>query len=265
MLDFPTHGQQTDRIVDAAELLAKSRVPRVFITVSLDGPPSVHDRIRGVQGSWDRAVETFLRLRRIQRRGQRVFLGMTLQPDNVDSFDDLVDSVRRHVPDLSPREVHVNLVHESSHYYGNEGVAKLDPERAERAFARIREARADRLRPHPVSWLEHRYQKLAERWIRTGRSPMPCRAVRSSIFIDSFGEVRPCTIWDRSLGNLRDHDFDLARILDHTEAKDAADGAATGRCPQCWTPCEAYPTLLANALPRPAKGPLATAKRSEDR
>jgi len=249
LLDFPTHGQQTGRVVDAVERLLATRLPRLLITVSVDGPAALHDRIRGVDGAWDKAMETFERLRALRRRGYRPFLGMTLQSENVDAFDATFEAAARRVPGLRPRDLHVNLAHVSGHYYENNGLDPLDPRRAEKALDRIRRRRG--LGVHPVAVLERRYQRLAKRFLRTGRTPLPCHATSSSIFLDSTGNVYPCSIYDRRLGNLRDHDLDLRALLETARVARLRKEIRRGQCPQCWTPCEAYPTILANLWPRP--------------
>jgi MoaA/NifB/PqqE/SkfB family radical SAM enzyme len=249
VIDFPTHGFQTDRIVASTERLVARRVPRILVTISVDGPPSVHDRIRGVEGSWARAVETFRRLRSIRRRGFRVFLGLTLQRANLDLFDATLESVREEIGDVSPREIHANLGHVSSHYYGNDEFVPPDSAEAIRALEAIRQARGSSI--HPVAWIERRYQSLAKRYLGEGRIPLPCHALASSVFVDSTGNVYPCSVWDRRVGNLRDHDYDLRPLLAAAEATRLRGDARRGRCPQCWTPCEAFPTIVSNLVPRP--------------
>lgn len=251
LLDFPTHGQQTERILPAVERILASRLPRLLVTVSLDGPADVHDRIRGIDGSFDKAIETFRRLRDLRRPGYRPFLGMTLQAENLGLYEQTLEAARAVVPDLHPRELHVNLAHESGHYYdneGSEGVVSLDGARAVAELERIHKLRGTSL--HPIATLERRYQKLAARYIETGKTPLPCHATSSSIFIDSTGWVRPCTIYERKIGNIRDHDYDLARLFDAAHIESLRREIRAGQCPHCWTPCEAYQTILANVIPR---------------
>ncbi len=252
LLDFPTHGQQTDRIVDHVGRLVASRIPRLYVTVSIDGPPALHDEIRGVDGAFEKAITTFGKLRGIRRRGYRPFLGMTLQPKNADAIEDTIAAVQERVPEFDARELHVNLVHESSHYYGNDGVATLDADAARRAMDRVRKLRGTSL--HPVALLERRYQRLGARWLDAERTPLPCHAASSSIFVDSLGNVRPCSIWDRLLGNLRDHDYSLAKLFEAAGIAEVRRDARTGNCPNCWTPCEAYQSILSNLVPGVRRG-----------
>ena len=97
-----------------------------------------------------------------------------------------------------------------------------------------------------VDFLEHKYLKFAEDWVKTGKSPLPCKALNSSCFIDAQGNVYPCLIWSKKIGNVKDFDYDLKKIWQLDEAKKAQKMAQNLKCPQCWTPCEAYQTILGN-------------------
>ena len=81
---------------------------------------------------------------------------------------------------------------------------------------------------------------------------MRCHALRASCFIDSWGNVFPCTIYDRKVGSLRDVDYDLGRIWNAPETVALQREIWEYHCPQCWTPCEAYQSILGNVL-RPAR------------
>ncbi len=80
VLDFPTTGQRTERIVAAVDRIARLGVPRFFVTVSVEGPPALHDRLRGREGAFERALTTYAALR--GRRDVAAFLGLTLSDRN---------------------------------------------------------------------------------------------------------------------------------------------------------------------------------------
>jgi hypothetical protein len=68
--------------------------------------------------------------------------------------------------------------------------------------------------------------------------------------------VFPCTIYEKKLGNLRNADFDLGRIWRSAEARTLQKEIWDYKCPQCWTPCEAYQSIMGNLLrPADAAGP----------
>jgi MoaA/NifB/PqqE/SkfB family radical SAM enzyme len=249
LLDFPTTGQHTDRICASVERLLATRLPKLLVTVSVDGPPETHDDIRGREGAFDNALATFSRLRRLRSRRFGVYLGMTLSAFNRGRILDTFEAVRARLPDATLDEMHVNLAQESSHYYRNPGMGRAGAQ----AVGEIAEFLARRGRgAHPVAWLERRYQALLTAFVRTGRTPLPCKALASSVFVDAEWNVYPCSMYDAALGNLRENGFDLGAIWRGERAVALQREIVRRRCPNCWTPCEAYQTILGNLL-RPAR------------
>jgi MoaA/NifB/PqqE/SkfB family radical SAM enzyme len=247
LLHFPTNGYRTDKIVAGTREIARMGAERLIITVSTDGDEAMNDTIRGMEGGWRRQIETFRRLREIP--GVHVVLGMTLSARNVDHFPAAFAAAKREIPDLRYDDFHVNVVHESAHYLGNTDLelrARVSPAAladAAEAYGRLRSTTL-----HPVSFLERAYLKRVRRYLETGRTPMPCHALTSSCFVDSWGNVYPCTIWDRKVGSLREVAYDLRAIWNRPETLAAQRGAWTGNCPNCWTPCEAYQSIAGNVL-----------------
>jgi MoaA/NifB/PqqE/SkfB family radical SAM enzyme len=242
MLHFPTNGYRTDRIVEVVRGLMRRKPPRVAATVSVDGPPAVHDALRGVPGSFERAVETYARLREIP--GCRTFLGMTLSEANLGTAGELLAAVRRRVPRATAADLHVNLPHRSSHYYRNDDCPFPEAEALREELRSIR-----RLRGCPgglAELVERRLLSLGDRYLRTGRCPVPCAALASGCFVDARGTVFPCVSWSRPLGSLRENGFDIGRVWNSAEAFAARGEIVAGRCPHCWTACESVPSLAAN-------------------
>ena len=250
LLNFPTNGYRPDLIVPVVEkILAVHRFPRLLVSVSIDGPPDVHDRIRNVPGSWEKAVETFGLLRRYRGRRFNVFVGLTLQEANSAFYDATVDAVRNRIGSFTHDEVHVNIAHRSSHYYGNQHVdhrtiARQSPSQLARMGKLRRTTFFD-----PVSLLERKYQKLAVTFAAAGRTPIPCQALSASLFMDPAGTVYPCSTFDHPVGSVKDHSFDLSTLWDTEQRRDLRRRIRAGECPQCWTPCEAYQSILASLVP----------------
>ena len=82
------------------------------------------------------------------------------------------------------------------------------------------------------------------RYLETGRSPVTCGSLAASAFVDPHGVVYPCITEDRPLADLRELDFSLAEVWRRTES--ARDDVVGGRCAGCWTPCEAFPSLMSS-------------------
>ncbi len=98
-----------------------------------------------------------------------------------------------------------------------------------------------------MKFLEDRYQALISKYYETGKSPLPCTALSSSCFVDAYWNLYPCSIWDEKVGNLRENGVRSARALGRaTGAGELREDVVGERCSHCWTPCEAYPTILGN-------------------
>jgi hypothetical protein len=117
VLDFPTAGQHPERVERAVRSVLALPLPRLVVTVSIDGPKELHDRLRGTPGAFERARETFMRLSAL--RGERfdVFVGMTFSSRNDAAPAALVDATLAQLPGVERSRLHFNLAHHAPHYY----------------------------------------------------------------------------------------------------------------------------------------------------
>ena len=87
----------------------------------------MHEELRGLPGSWDRGIETFRRLRGIKRPNFQAVVGMTLMEKNADHVDATIAAIRQVIPDFKRTELHLNIGHESGHYFANLGRGLVEP------------------------------------------------------------------------------------------------------------------------------------------
>ena len=250
VLHFPTNGFQTDTIVKAVERIARLKSgAELVVTVSVDGDESLNDEIRGIRGGFRHQMRTFNRLRQIP--GVRVVLGMTLSRYNADALEKTFRACESACPGLRGGDFHVNVAQVSGHYYGNEGEAeRLVPDRGMVVDALRRYRALAGMALSLRGQLERAYLRGLVRYLDTGRTPMRCHALRSSCFVDPWGTVYPCITWDRPVGSLRDHGMALGGVWASREAASLQGEIWNGNCPQCWTACEAYQSILGNLLRR---------------
>jgi hypothetical protein len=180
-------------------------------------------------------------LQGIRRRGFSVVAGMTLSRHNVPSRLP-PDPLALLPPGLPLEDLHLNLAHHSTHYYRNP--EDVGPP-ADSARALIEAVDAGRASPvTPLAFMERRYWKLARKYLDDGDVGGRCSALRGSVYLAADLTVYPCSIFDRPLGNLHDVDYSLRRMGALGEADAALADVDGRRCPGCWSPCEAFPTLL---------------------
>ena len=246
ILHFPTNGFQTDRIVKSVERIAGRGPAHTVVTVSVDGDETANDEIRGVKGGFRRQMETFRALRRIP--GITTALGVTLSTHNLGQFERTFAACAHECAGLTVDDVHLNVAQRSSHYYGNADLDGLapDPASARAEMNRYRRLRGPARSPRQL--LENVYLKHLDRFLATGRTPMPCHALRASCFIDPWGVVYPCITYSRPMGRLRETGMRLDPIWNDARTRQVQDEIWKGDCPQCWTACEAYQSILGNTL-----------------
>ncbi|MCK5025082.1 MAG: radical SAM protein [Nanoarchaeota archaeon] len=241
LLHFPTNGILTTKIVDTVRQIKKSFKGRLIVSISIDGPRQLHDSLRGVNGCWDSAIESFKKISEINKGN--VFFGYTLSSYNTGMLDKTFNELKKHIPSLTFDALHINLAQHSSHYYANE-----DEQFIKHKQNIIRDleffARNKNLKTNLFSLLESRFTKLLKQYALTNRYPLKkCRALKATVTVNPIGDVYPCIHFNQKVGSLRDSDFDLKQILSNKKAAELKKEILQ-KCPHCWTACEAYPSLL---------------------
>jgi len=247
LLHTPTNGFMTNRIYTVTKAVLASKPKNYVISISLDGPKEVHDKLRGVKGAWEHAVATYKALQTLKSRSFSCYFGMTISGHNEKVLEQTYTELKKEIPGLQRSDVHLNIAHVSSHYYGNAkkqiAMNTTIPD-AIQSFAN-----KNPFPMTPIRLLETIYQKNIARYIRAGKTPLPCKSLSSSLFINPYGIVFPCAMWNYPLGNIMDFDYDIQKIWNASQTMKALKTIMQKKCPQCWTPCEAYQTILGN-LPK---------------
>jgi len=244
-LTFPTNGFLTDKIVGDIEKIIGLNFNKVVASISLDGPPLLHDELRGIPGAWEKAVRTFILLKKIKSKKFSVNFGYTISNYNLLSISDTVRALREVYPGFSLKDFHINLAFNAGRYLNlnDRNIAINDRE------ALIKQLGAYQKRKplnDLLSVIDYTHVRLLKRFIRSGRTPLPCLSLASSCFIDSGWNLYPCFNFDSRIGNLKEAGFDFKKLWDDPERIKVRDMIKAGGCPQCWTPCESYQTILGN-------------------
>lgn len=241
MVNLTTNGLHEERALRVADELSATGLPIVYVNVSIDGPPVVHDRLRGVEGNFHRSLALLKKLR--ARKRIRAGVSYTLFPENLELLNETFGLIQRAIPHFSRAELSINLPQTSPHYYGTSALRL--PDTSQLAQVLSRELEAIKFGQGGAQGLLKRaYLREGLAYLRHGRSPVPCSALRTNVYISESGEVFPCHTWERSLGNLGDFEFQLDRLLAAPVVTQARREIREQKCPGCWSPCQAYPSLL---------------------
>lgn len=245
VLHFPTNGWLTERAVACARLAARERPDvALLVTVSLDGPPELHDRLRGRPGSFERAARTFDALRRID--GVQTFVGTTVGPHNRDHLAALREHLEARLEGFEDRWWHWNRLQLSRHFFANEELETAAPG-DDRAL--IREHARRRFPPRsPVDLMELGFLVNLEAYVRGEPVGVACQSLHRACFVSADGLLYPCHVYDRPVLDLRQHGFRVAQLWDRPEVRAARRDVLALACGGCFTPCEAYPMLAGSPM-----------------
>jgi sulfatase maturation enzyme AslB (radical SAM superfamily) len=246
-LHIPTNSIVTHLTVSKIKEILKLRPkPNKFtITLSLDGPSELHDNIRGIENNWTTVMEAYDELRRYENRSFKIFFGFTLSKLNLGKFNETVLAVQRRFPQVKYEDFHMNIAHTSDHYYNNSNFNIGVDTKKEEFISEVEAFRVKKKKLfNPINNLENKYLTHAKKFISTGITPIDCKSLSSSVFIDPYGNVFPCSIWDKKIGNIRDFNYDLIALLRNNIVKELLRQIQEKKCPNCWTPCEAYQSIL---------------------
>ena len=224
-MQTPSNGSLPDAVRRQIGTIAR-RCPDLHytVTLSVDGLGAEHDRIRGCPGLFERVMETYRVLRDLQRQHSNVGISFSITLSKANQ--DTALATYRYLRDqLRADNVYVILTRGEPR----------DPAAADVNLERLRELNAvvdaELLRGEVpgmsgfpfASFMNAKNVLSREVVLRTaeeGRWQVPCHAGVLAGNVFENGDVYPCELLDRPLGNLREADYDLPAIW----RSQAADG-----------------------------------------
>jgi MoaA/NifB/PqqE/SkfB family radical SAM enzyme len=263
-LAIPTNGLVEERQHEAvARILAENPELFLSVAVSFDGPEAIHDSIRQVPGGHARSKASVKALReqrarlpreQAERLGVGILVTLTSENQHV-----LAQHLEELVAELAPDNATLNLARGTAM---EPHLLKVDLERYAALVATKRRLQAERKLPYfdfPLAKLAAARDRVmyehVERVARGDRSRhLPCTAGTLSAVILENGEVHPCEILGRSLGNLNDVGWDLGRVWESAEARSLREEIERTRCACTWECAQADNVLFGpRAWPRLAR------------
>jgi len=100
VLTITTNGSMPAIIEkNVKEIIRSCKNLVLIVNISIDGNKEIHDKIRGVNGSFDKAVESVKRLKKIKTRRLIVGTNSVISLFNVNHIDKLLNTIRKIGPD----------------------------------------------------------------------------------------------------------------------------------------------------------------------
>ncbi|MDP6627593.1 MAG: radical SAM protein, partial [Methanopyri archaeon] len=231
---YPTNGLMPERIQRQVRELCESCPRTVFkMSVSIDGIGELHDNIRGLPGSFEKALHTYDLLDELRHEYPNMTLSSctTFSALNQDVIEDVL-AYKASRMDLDAK----GLTLERGDVR-DPATLQFSRERYRELLPRIAELTRD-LKSEPESWaFRSLYRLTSERTLARldqARRSEPCVAGRRGIVITDIGDVLPCEPLNVSLGNLRDNGYDVMRVLGSEKAQEVLRSISAGECTCTW-------------------------------
>lgn len=225
-----TNGFQNRRIAHAAPALMKIG-RKVGLAVSLDGIGEMHDNIRGVEGGFQRVVDTLKQLKKLGYRNVRV--AFTAQRENVKHLGAVYDLSRQFGFQFTTA-----IAQNSEFYFSTSENQQVDPDELDAELKYV--MRKELLSFSPKRWLRAFFYSGLLKFNLMGARMMGCRAGRDSVFIDPTGDVYPCLTLEKRMGNILEEPFEQ---IWNGETAGKVRRAVDGCSLSCWMICTARSSM----------------------
>ena len=250
-LHFATNGTLVSAVEKIIRTVRNERpAQQLVFSLSIDGPPALHDDIRGGRGLWEKTMRTFLLLKR--QHNVKPQISYTLMCANMGKFTETIKAIRDYAPGFSFNDITVNLFQHSSFYYENLDVPV--PVQGDLREEILKILAMDRDRLSLNNFLRRRYLRLYLNYPLSERFPLRCQAMSMSCFVDPYGDVFPCTQYPKKIINIHDSQASLLNVWNTPLARKVHAVCSGGLCPGCWNTCDTYSAMAGSLFRLPRCG-----------
>ena len=256
-VEIATNGNLIDR--ETAGELLDCGIDVFYL--SLDGVGEVHDRVRGVPGSFKnikRALEALVVARNTRGTKHQLFLQCTISALNLENFEEVLPFAREigvdviafeyvgEFPEQSIEGSSIGNVKPEPYYSGQPAQLLLNTQQARLLKKKIAAIKEEN-RPGEIEIITRNIDCLSIENLTSGIMPnKKCYMIRYMITVDPFGNVIPCAFFNNNhLGNIRSEDFKSVWVNQkHRDFIRCVDQKKTGLCKYCILSVQRNATIL---------------------
>ncbi len=234
----PTNGYFTERTEEQVrQLLQEESLQFLVCEISLDGMPEYHNKFRGNDKSFEKAMETYQMLAEVQKEDDRLRIHSiaTATSENIDELRQLT----RYLYDNCPAMDHHNLAIIRGDRK-NQSLQGPLLKQYHALYQYVAEVWQDRDEHRFGSIVEPLMQWAKERVVIENRQVVPCTAGNLGGVIHANGDVGFCEI-HLPIGNLRKNSF--FEIWESDRAKQLRASIARKEC-HCTTEVFLWPSIV---------------------
>jgi len=220
------------------------------VLVSVDGPKCLHNHIRGVASAYERATTTLKCIVKLRENYNNLIVGdiATYSPFNYRFYDEVLEELNT-LADKYGLENAVCVVW-TGNLYDSVGL-KFEWDYLEALPLKWASEIKKALRKYSSQLIDARclFFDMAKPFVRNPKKQViPCGGARIRYFMNPYGEIYPCVVWERKIGDLRANGYDLNAIFASEERKAIRKEIEEHKCPICFLTCELIPSMMASPL-----------------
>ena len=239
-----TNGMLTERFVKQAnKFVADNPETNFRISISIDGDEKLHDKIRGIRGSYGNAMATMSELKKLEYDNLQLDVTTTISAYNHATFFDYVNDIEQ---DFEPD---IYVVNYTRGITKEEGAGDIPYEAYEKIskYVTNRKRKSHDLLQLAVKTMDRTMLNEIDRIVSEKKFKYFCMAGKKLITIYQDGRVAPCEILetktqqnsgsaisskldDTLLGKLQDFDFDIQKLLETHHAKHVKTWIRDSKC-----------------------------------
>jgi MoaA/NifB/PqqE/SkfB family radical SAM enzyme len=212
IVNIPTNGLLEDRVVNKVwEMANMDKSVQLIVNVSLDHwMPYSNDQIRGVKGYFQKATNTLKLLQKLDCDNLTVGIHTVISKYNVKSIEIIAEKLSEL---LTNKSHYITEVAENRVELGTIGL-DITPEASDYKKA-IESLDKDK---SLIQSMRNVYYKRVVGLLSGNKRYVPCFAGYMSGQITAEGNVWHCCIQGKSIGNLRDYDYDMRYVWNNHQS-----------------------------------------------
>ena len=212
ILNIPTNGIKTNFIIDTVKKMAEiSPKTHFVINISLDSYGQEHDEIRQVPGNYKKAIATFNELKSLGIKNLSVGIHTVISKFNVANFQNIYQKLNELQPDSYITEIAENRIELDTM---NEKITPtlLEYKKAIDYLMHNMKYSSSKKVGLLTKAVRLEYYKIVKKVLIEKKQIIPCFAGTASVQIAPDGNVWNCCIRAKSIGNLRDCEYNFKKI-----------------------------------------------------
>lgn len=251
---FPTNGLMPTVIREkVGAILESCSDSTVVVKLSIEGTEEINDSIRD-EGSFNKTMETYNALGGLLDEYPNFELGINTVfcSRNQESMDELIELVN------GMEKINTHTVSLIRGNVADKGLKEVDMKKyydtVEKMAVNLRERRSSvyRFRGAKLKAAQDILQRrlIYETYTRNRRM-VPCHAGRLNLVVSETGDVYPCELLDKKLGNIRENEYDIIKLLSSRQAMEIISSIRKTGC-FCTHECNFMTNILFSPVTYPA-------------